>query len=117
MYIQTLSIRNYRNFDNAKFSFKRGINTIIGENGSGKTNVFRAMRYLIDSSMPRQLYFSENDFNRTLENNLGHWIIISVDVAEVDKSEECQILVNQIVAKEDDILSKIVFDISDKKNG
>ncbi len=69
MYIQTLSIRNYRNFDNAKFPFKKGINTIIGENGSGKTNVFRAMRYLIDSSMPRQLNFFENDFNRTLENN------------------------------------------------
>ena len=153
MYIQTLTIRNYRNFDNAKFSFKRGINTIIGENGSGKTNVFRAMRYLIDKSMPRQLYFSENDFNRTLEDCRGHWIIISIDLAEVSSSEECQILVNHGVAKEDgtqsgsytmffrpnkgirnelyeysqnpdkdkegleDILSKIVFDISDKKNG
>ncbi len=100
MYISKLSIRNYRNFKNAKFVFQKGVNTIIGENGSGKTNVFRAMRYLIDSSMPRQLYFSENDFNRTIEDVRGHWIIISIDFAEANRSEEMQILANHTIAKE-----------------
>jgi len=35
MYISKVSLINYRNFENAKFLFKKGINTIIGENGSG----------------------------------------------------------------------------------
>ena len=31
---------NYRNFENSYFLFNKGINTIIGENASGKTNLF-----------------------------------------------------------------------------
>ena len=49
MHITKLSLVNYRNFKNVKFLFNKGINTIIGENGSGKTNLFRAMRLLLDN--------------------------------------------------------------------
>lgn len=40
MHISRILLVNYRNFPNAKLLFKPGINTIIGENGSGKTNLF-----------------------------------------------------------------------------
>lgn len=53
MHISRLSLRNYRNFRGATFVFKKGINTIIGENGSGKSNVFRAIRLLLDDNMRR----------------------------------------------------------------
>ncbi|MEI6048824.1 MAG: AAA family ATPase [Bacteroidota bacterium] len=68
MHISTLTIRNFRNFKNAEFKFKNGINTIIGENGSGKTNLFYALRILIDDSLPRYINFFPNDFNRSLGN-------------------------------------------------
>ena len=38
MYISKVSLVNYRNFENSFFLFNKGINTIIGENASGKTN-------------------------------------------------------------------------------
>ena len=72
---------NYKNFANAKFQFKKGINTIIGENGSGKTNVFKAIRLLLeDSSLQYAYKLSDSDFNRKLDNGKwkGHWIIISI---------------------------------------
>ena len=71
-------IRNFRNFKNSKLYFKNGINTIIGENGSGKTNLFYALRILIDSALPRHIKFNPTDFNRALGQWSGHWIIISV---------------------------------------
>ena len=37
MYISKVSLVNYRNFVNAYFNFNKGINTVIGENGSGST--------------------------------------------------------------------------------
>ena len=43
MHISKLCLVNYRNFAYAKLLFKQGINTVIGENGSGKTNLFRAI--------------------------------------------------------------------------
>ena len=38
MYISKVSLINYKNFSNAKFLFNKGVNTIIGENGAGKTS-------------------------------------------------------------------------------
>ena len=43
MYISKVSLVNYRNFKNNKFLFNNNINTIIGENGSGKTNIGLAL--------------------------------------------------------------------------
>jgi predicted ATP-dependent endonuclease of OLD family len=90
MYISKLSIRNYRNFRNVSLAFQKGVNTIIGENGSGKTNLLYALRLLIDDSLPRNIRFYESDFNRTLTSWKGHWIIIQVEFEELSTSEEAQ---------------------------
>ena len=95
MYISIVSLVNYKNFSNAKFVFKKGINTIIGENGSGKTNVFRAIRLLLEDSSIHYAYkMSENDFNRTLGKDRwkGHWIIISIEFDEINNEEAIQSL-------------------------
>ena len=95
MHISSLSIRNFRNFKNVKLNFKNGINTIIGENGSGKTNLFYALRILLDDTLPRYINFYSTDFNRALSNWAGHWIIISIAFDELDASEEAQALAVQ----------------------
>lgn len=43
-----MQIRNFRNFYKAKFVFQKGVNVIIGENDSGKTNALQAIRLLLD---------------------------------------------------------------------
>jgi putative ATP-dependent endonuclease of the OLD family len=95
MYISSLSIRNFRNFKNVKLNFTNGINSIIGENGSGKTNLFYALRILLDDTLPRYFKFYSTDFNRALGNWAGHWIIISIVFDDLDASEEAQALAVQ----------------------
>src|SRR5688572_15998295 len=90
MYISKLSIRNFRNFKNISLNFQKGVNTIIGENGSGKTNILNALRLLIDENLPRSIKFYESDFNRSLTDWKGHWIIIQIEFSELDVSEEAQ---------------------------
>lgn len=93
MHISRLSLRNYRNFRGATFVFKKGINTIIGENGSGKSNVFRAIRLLLDDNMRRSaIRLEEEDFSRALSNWRGHWIIISMEFEEISADESIQSL-------------------------
>jgi putative ATP-dependent endonuclease of the OLD family len=93
MHISKLSLVNYRNFANANVMFKKGINTIIGENGSGKTNLFRAMRLLLDDNLLRLAYrMDEKDFHRGLDDWRGHWIIISLEFDEVSQDEAIQSL-------------------------
>lgn len=93
MYIKELRIRNFRNFKVSRFRFQRGVNTLIGENGSGKTNVMYALRLLIDESLSRNVArLRETDFCRSLAQWRGHWIIISIVFDELDASEGCQLL-------------------------
>ncbi|SBT17702.1 DNA replication and repair protein RecF [Marinomonas gallaica] len=93
MHLSKVALRNYRNFSNAKFVFSKGINTIIGENGSGKTNLFRAIRLLLDDSMKRSaLRLEERDFCRGLGDWRGHWVIISLEFDEVSMDEAIQAL-------------------------
>jgi len=95
MHISCLSIRNFRNFKSAQLHFRKGINTVIGENGSGKTNLFFSLRILIDNTLPRYFKFYQTDFNRVLDSWAGHWIIISITFDGLDTSEEAQALAIQ----------------------
>jgi putative ATP-dependent endonuclease of the OLD family len=93
MHITELRIRNFRNFEKATFRFQKGVNTLIGENASGKTNALHALRILLDESLERNaIYLRESDFCRDLGSWKGHWIILSVRFAELDPSEGCQLL-------------------------
>lgn len=93
MHISKLQLVNYRNVDRANVLFNKGVNTIIGENGSGKTNLFRAIRLLLDDGMLRLSYrFDEKDFHRGLPDWRGHWIIISLEFDEVSQDEAIQAL-------------------------
>ena len=93
MHISKLSLVNYRNFANAKLKFSKGINTVVGENGAGKTNAFRAIRMLLDDNMVRSAHrLDESDFHRGIGSWKGHWIVISLEFEEVSKDEPIQAL-------------------------
>lgn len=93
MHISKLSLVNYRNFSNTTLIFRKGVNTVIGENGSGKTNLFRAIRLLLDDNMVRASYrLDETDFHRGLDQWQGHWIVISLEFDEIGPSEALQAL-------------------------
>ena len=93
MHISKVSLVNYRNFANANFKFNKGINTIIGENGSGKSNVFKAIRLLLeDASFQYAFKLTDGDFNRSIGDWRGHWIIISIEFDNISADEAIQAL-------------------------
>lgn len=46
MYIQELSVVNFKNIEHAEFQFSDSLNCFIGNNGAGKTNLMDAIYYL-----------------------------------------------------------------------
>ena len=42
-YIQNLSAKNIGVFENLEVNFNKGINFIVGPNGSGKTSILKCM--------------------------------------------------------------------------
>lgn len=114
MYISKVSLVNYKNFANAKVIFNKGINTIIGENGSGKTNLFRAIRLLLEDASIQYAYkLTENDFNRKLGNKWrGHWIIISIEFSELSHEEAVQSLfIHGTGITEEDYVEKATYNL------
>ena len=93
MHITELRIRHFRNFLKARLCFRPGVNTLIGENGSGKTNALYALRLLLDETLSRNaIHLRETDFCRELGRLRGHWIVVSADFADLDPSDGCQLL-------------------------
>ncbi|TDX81576.1 putative ATP-dependent endonuclease of OLD family [Rathayibacter sp. PhB151] len=93
MHISKLSLVNYRNFAATTLEFNAGVNTVIGENGAGKSNLFRAVRLLLDANMLASAYrLNEEDFHRPLGEWRGHWIIIGLEFEQVSEDESIQAL-------------------------
>ena len=113
MHISKMTLVNYRNFSNTTLKFQRGVNTIIGENGSGKSNILRAIRLLLDDTMVRAAYrLEESDFCRSLGEWRGHWIIISVEFEQISADEAVQALfLHGTAALEEGPLAKATYNL------
>jgi DNA replication and repair protein RecF len=49
----SISLKDYRSYEEASFSFTEGVNVISGPNGAGKTNLLEAIYYLATSKSVR----------------------------------------------------------------
>ena len=97
MYLKEIQLRNYKNFQNTKFVFRKGINTIIGENDSGKTTLMQAIRLVLDKKLEwYEKEISENWFSEGLGDWRGHIIIISLRFDELDSTKEEQAVLKYI---------------------
>lgn len=63
MFLQTLKLVNFKNYEEAEFSFSSKINCFIGNNGAGKTNILDAIYYLS---------FCKSYFNSIDSQNILH---------------------------------------------
>ena len=47
MYIKSLQLINYRNYENLSIKLCPNVNVFIGDNAQGKTNVIEAIYYIL----------------------------------------------------------------------
>lgn len=112
MYISELVLVNYRNFKKSKFIFDKDINTIIGENGTGKTNLFRAIRLLLDDEMLFRAYkMGVDDFNHEVDDWRGHWIIINLTFREISHDESIQSIFIHEAGVLEDAVSEATYNL------
>ncbi|PQJ19660.1 DNA replication/repair protein RecF [Tenacibaculum sp. SG-28] len=63
MYLQRISLVNFKNIESKSFTFQKKINCFVGANGVGKTNVLDAIYYLS---------FTKSYFNAIAGQNIRH---------------------------------------------
>lgn len=60
MFLQKLSLINFKNYEEADLSFSEKINCFVGDNGTGKTNLLDAIHYLSISKSYFNIIDSQN---------------------------------------------------------
>ncbi|MGY8911184.1 MAG: DNA replication/repair protein RecF [Flavobacteriales bacterium] len=82
MYLQKISVVNFKNIDSQSFDFQEKINCFVGDNGVGKTNVLDAIYYLS---------FTKSYFNAVAIQNIKHgegFFMIEGDYLLNDRNEK-----------------------------
>ena len=84
VYISNVTIQNYRSFDNISVNFNDGINIVIGQNNSGKSNLFKALALIFDAKERKQLSIYDFYNGISLEELKQHSpkIIITVELSQ-----------------------------------
>lgn len=69
MFLQSITLRNFKNFSESTFEFSPKINALVGRNGVGKTNLLDAVHYLaltksyLNYSDVQNIHFEEDYFS------------------------------------------------------
>lgn len=79
MYLESISITNFRLFKDLDLKFNQGLNVLVGENDSGKTTLVDAIRYTLGATSSDRTYVAETDFHGE-ENSLS----IQLKFSDVD---------------------------------
>ena len=92
MIIKKLKIITFRNIEELEINFIDKLNIIIGENGSGKTNILNSIYYLSTGStifstkeselpkFPNSSFFLEGLFNKDSENIKIEIIFFTINI-------------------------------------
>jgi len=81
MYVSKLFTKNYRSLRQAKVTFEKGKNVLVGKNNSGKSNVIRALEILVGEKFPSFQKFTDNDFytEEVIDEETGELIEVIED--------------------------------------
>ena len=76
MFLQKLSLINFKNYQQADIEFSPKLNCFIGKNGVGKTNIFDAVYYLCLCKSYFNMIDSQNiKYNEELSVIQGEFVI------------------------------------------
>jgi len=122
MFIESIALNNFRNYDDAHIDFSNGINILYGDNAQGKTNVLEAIYMLATTKSHRGSHDKEIiNFNcdeshikaEKKKNDLKHRIDmhlrknknkgVAIDMIPIRKSAELFGMVNIIFFSPEDL--------------
>ena len=97
MYLNKISLFNYKNFSEASFQFDHKINCFVGKNGIGKTNVLDAIYHLA---------YGKSYFNPLAVQNIKHGEEFFVIDAELEKNDRTEQIVCSLKKGQKKILKR-----------
>jgi putative ATP-dependent endonuclease of the OLD family len=118
MYISEIRIKNFRNFDELSVTFNHGLNVIIGHNNSGKTNLIKALQFVLDRNLKDKP--SIDDFCKfNLDYSIPPSIEISIFIKELnDKPDDKNVVYDWLIKDSPEYIAQLtyVYDLPTKNH-
>lgn len=112
MEIHSLKLLNFRNYNNITLNFSKKLNLIVGNNGSGKTNIIEAINILALTKTFRNVFdtvlIKQNEEKSIIEGKIKSKIINNFKIEITKNGKKAQINKNKII-KLSDYISKILI--------
>lgn len=96
MYISSININNYKNFESISVDFKDGINLLVGQNNAGKSNILRALATIFDPKARKQLPIDDIYMNISLDQLKKHSPKVTISII-LSQSEEEELIGDELV--------------------
>lgn len=94
MYLESISIRNFRIFKSLNLILNPGLNLLVGENDSGKTALIDAVRYALGTNSSERSFLDESDFHDDAKE-------LSIQLKFVDVERHAHIFVEHLTYEKD----------------
>ena len=62
MYVSHLWVKGFHSLEFVRITFKPGLNVIVGKNNAGKSNIIRALDYILGEKYPTYRDFESRSF-------------------------------------------------------
>ncbi len=93
MYLEHVSIKNFRLFQDLNIKLNKGLNILVGENDSGKTAIIDAIRYTLGTNSSERQFIDEADF-------FDDEVSLSIQLKFVDVDRHAHIFVEHLSHEE-----------------
>ncbi|MHA1656871.1 MAG: ATP-dependent nuclease [Candidatus Heimdallarchaeota archaeon] len=118
MFLEKLTINNFRGIDELSISFRRGINVIVGENNCHKTTILDALRFCFQfGDQYKGLFLSQDDFHINKSGARSSQIefnLIFGGLTEEEKGIFIQLLLPEENGENDKLILNIAFALVEK---
>lgn len=108
MFIKSIYLNKFRNYDQLKIDFKNGINIIVGDNGQGKTNLLESI-YVLGLTKSHRSFIDNNLVKEGESKSIIQGII---EQENISTKYEVEIGNNKILKIDNDKIKKITDYIS-----
>ena len=94
MHVSRVVVRNFRNFLCLDVSLQPRVTCIVGENNTGKTNLFHALRLAIDANLSSRVRtLTGHDFHSGIDPARPQQVVVSLEFSDYQEREnECALV-------------------------
>lgn len=92
LYLAELEVEGFRKVKSARFSFRNGLNIIVGENNAGKSALIDALRALLSTADDGALRLDETDFHVAADGTKAVQILFRFTFKDLSPEEEADFL-------------------------